>query len=129
MRRYSLKIVQQTENEIQNEDIQQAKILRISHPKLLDGKYYEIINTHGTKVDAKCKTCGRVRKGDLRSTGNFMDHYRTQHPSMRDEVEQYRKQKEQMIPTDSLKQTTLTSLTSTLSTQLVSCSSSEEFRK
>lgn len=35
--------------------------------------------------------CNKIRKGDLRSTGNFMEHFRKSHKEIVHEVEQYRK--------------------------------------
>lgn len=106
-----------------NDDAQQAKTSKPSYPKLLDGKYFEVIKCDGTKIDAKCKTCGKVRKGNLKSTGNFTDHYRTQHPSMLQEIDQYKKSKEQIVAENALKQSTLLTLKSTFTTQVVSFSS------
>lgn len=70
--------------------------------RLLDGKYFEIVNfIDRTKIEAKCATCNQVRKGDIRSTGNFMEHYRSKHGEKVKEVEIYRKSKQ--ITTTSLR--------------------------
>lgn len=61
-------------------------------PRLLDGKYYEIIKRDNTKIEALCKTCNKVRKGFLTSTGNFMEHLRKSHPELVVEAELYKKQ-------------------------------------
>lgn len=90
-------------------------------PKLLDGKYFTIVSHDQTKVEAKCKTCNQTRKGDTRSTGNFMEHIRTKHPELVKEVDDYRKNKS-TIDSKSLKQTSLRSM-SFLSPQIVSLTS------
>lgn len=35
--------------------------------------------------------CGKERKGELTSTGNFMDHFKKSHPLLVEKVEKYRK--------------------------------------
>lgn len=72
-----------------------AKRRRLSiskEPRLLDGKYFKIIKRDGSKVDAVCTECGKTRKGEITSTGNFMEHFRKSHPNLVDEVQLYRKQ-------------------------------------
>lgn len=90
-------------------------------PRILDGKYYEIINQNDTKIEAKCTHCGKHRKGDIRSTENFMEHYSSFHPMLVNEVQLYKKGN--IETTSILKQTTLFPM-ATLSTQAVGfCSS------
>lgn len=60
-------------------------------PKLLDGKYYKIIKRDNFKIEAKCTICGKLRKGDIKSTGNFMEHIRKSHSEMIQEVDSYKK--------------------------------------
>lgn len=114
-----MKIDQQTELL----DDQPAKKSKSSVPKILDGKYYAIICSTGTKVDAKCMTCLKVRKGDVRSTGNFMEHYRSAHPELKDAVEKYRKQKDEICATVPLKQPMLNFSTPTTFSKETVCSS------
>lgn len=75
-----------------------------SIPKLIDGKYFELVKRDDTIIEAKCTTCGKIRKGDIRSTGNFMMHYKSSHPTLVNDVELHKKQKNGHI----VKQTTLT---------------------
>lgn len=89
-----------------------AKKKKTSIPRLLDGKYFEITLQNDTKIEAKCMTCGKVRKVDIRSTGNFMEHYSNFHPTLVNEVEQHKKGKKETI----LKQTTLFPTPNVLST-------------
>lgn len=60
----------------------------------MDGKYFTITKKENTKIEALCNvpTCNKVRRGDVTSTGNFMDHIRKSHPELVAEVELYRKQ-------------------------------------
>lgn len=48
----------------------------------MDGNFYEVTLEEGEKIEAKCLECQRVIKGNNRSTGNFLSHYRTQHEAM-----------------------------------------------
>lgn len=61
-------------------------------PRILDGKYFEIVKLEGTKVEALCTLCKKPRRGDIDSTGNFMKHIKQSHPELIDDVEAYRKQ-------------------------------------
>lgn len=87
-----------------------AKRQKTSLPRLLDGKYFEVLNSDwpsSQRIEARCQTCAKIRKGDIRSTGNFMDHYRSCHPTLAVAVEKYRKQKDSSDSSPFLKQTTL----------------------
>lgn len=64
-----------------------------SLPKLLDGKYFEVIERNGNNVHTLCKICGIKRRGTVRSTGNFMDHIKKRHPTLIAEIEAYKKSK------------------------------------
>lgn len=90
-------------------------------PRLLDGKYFEILTTNWSmaqpKITARCTTCGRTRNGTIKSTGNFMDHYISMHANMVPVVENYRKRGGQSG--DDLKQPTITSAFSQLTNTVV----------
>lgn len=60
-----------------------------SIPRLLDGRYYTIVTDLDGKIEAKCITCDELRKGNIKSTGNFLNHYRTKHLSLVVEIEKY----------------------------------------
>lgn len=62
----------------------------ISIPKLLDGKYFQIVSRDGIQVKATCMQCGKMRSGQTKSTGNFMEHIRKDHPCLIDVIELYR---------------------------------------
>lgn len=74
-------------------------------------------------VQVACVTCGTTRKGSLKSTGNFMDHYKKSHPTLIPEVELYRKNKHDVQPLANLKQLKIVEM-STISAQEVSIKSS-----
>lgn len=61
-------------------------------PRILDGKYFEIIKLEEGKVEAICTDCKKVSRGDIDSTGNFMKHIKRHHPTLIAEVEAYKKQ-------------------------------------
>lgn len=60
-------------------------------PRLLDGKYFEIVKRDDIKVEAVCKSCGKIRKGNLTSTGNFMEHIKKSHPELVVKAELHKK--------------------------------------
>lgn len=86
---------------------------------MLDGKYFTVAKRDKLNVVAVCTICGRSRKGTVRSTGNFMDHYKTSHPAMVKEIDLYRKDKLSNGEKNPKKQTTLTKSISALSIQVV----------
>lgn len=63
-------------------------------PRLLDGTFYEILKHEGDQVEAMCTNCQSVRKGNIKSTGNFFSHYRSKHESIMSKVRAYIDQKE-----------------------------------
>lgn len=50
-------------------------------PKILDGTYYEIVKEDEDNVDVKCCECGEIKKGNIKTTGNFLTHYQKKHPA------------------------------------------------
>lgn len=59
------------------------------HPRILDGTFYEIVSIDGDNIVAKCIECNKPRRGNLKSTGNFISHYRNAHQHLADNVEKY----------------------------------------
>lgn len=78
-----------------------------SIPRILDGKYFKIENRDGVNVEAVCTQCLKRRKGNTKSTGNFMMHYKLEHKELVAEVNLYKKQKTDTTKQTSLRQTTL----------------------
>lgn len=68
-----------------------SKKRRLNIPRLLDGTFFSIVKTEGSKIVAKCSNCGKERKGEITSTGNFMDHIKKWHPGLVEKAEAYRK--------------------------------------
>lgn len=67
-----------------------SKKQRTNIPRILDGTFYTICETTtDEKVDAKCTECLRIIKGNFRSTGNFLNHYRTKHSVSMKNVEEH----------------------------------------
>lgn len=58
-------------------------------PRILDGTYYEIVSIDEDNVEAKCMGCDKIRKGNLKSTGNFIGHYRNAHSESIQALENY----------------------------------------
>lgn len=56
-----------------------AKKRKSSMPKLLDGKYFTITKSENSKIEVTCNICGEVRRGEITSTGNFMNHIKKSH--------------------------------------------------
>lgn len=98
------------------------KISKPNLPRLLDGKYYKVLNesfsSASPAIEAECQTCHKVRKGHFRSTGNFLEHYKSCHPELLKEVNEYKKQKCE----SGLKQMTLVSKILPLTPKIVSLS-------
>lgn len=77
--------------EIINQENRRPSKKKTTVPKLLDGKYFTIVNRQDFNITAKCAICGQERKGTVLSTGNFMDHIKKSHPELVDEVKHHRK--------------------------------------
>lgn len=77
--------------EIIDQENQRPSKKKSTVPKILDGKYFAIVNRQDLNVTAKCAVCGQERKGNVHSTGNFMDHIKKSHPELVDEVKHHRK--------------------------------------
>lgn len=60
-------------------------------PKILQGRFYEIIDRKNGKVTAKCKECNGIKKGTDSSTGNFIMHYKLKHPALTKTLNDYLK--------------------------------------
>lgn len=57
----------------------------------MDGTFFSLENEQNENVSAKCTECGEIKKGSLRSTGNFLSHYRKKHLARVTEIEEYSK--------------------------------------
>ncbi|XP_035716775.1 uncharacterized protein LOC110861079 [Folsomia candida] len=51
-------------------------------PFILRGSYFDIIESKGVSVTVKCKACGKVVRGQLTSTGNFLRHLKEEHEDL-----------------------------------------------
>lgn len=60
-------------------------------PKILDGKYFAVDSNNDGKLLAKCTECNEMKKGYISSTGNFINHYKSKHPSQVKSLEEYLK--------------------------------------
>lgn len=61
-------------------------------PKILDGNFFSVTKrTEDGKVETVCNQCGKIRKGSVTSTGNFISHYRTSHSEQMKDLEAYLK--------------------------------------
>lgn len=58
-------------------------------PRALDGIFFEIVNECGEKIEAKCKQCEEIKKGNIKSTGNFLNHYKTRHTKEFEHLEKH----------------------------------------
>lgn len=68
-----------------------AKRTRFTIPRILDGKFYVIMKNTNGKIEAECVRCGQMKRGDIKSTGNFLSHYRNSHSDQMLDLENYRK--------------------------------------
>lgn len=75
------------------------KIKRTELPRIFDGMYYHEISEHpNDKIWAKCTNCDKIVKGNKTSTGNFKNHYRTNHPTLTKELDSYLNKKQTWEP-------------------------------
>lgn len=91
-------------------------------PRILDGKHFSIVSQVGEKIVARCMECDETKKGQLTSTGNFINHYRTKHSPQMTALEQHLKGtgKENATQKVGPRQPTISELTSTVNPQRVS---------
>lgn len=68
-----------------NPDPKRKKIV----PRALDGTFFEIVKECGEKIEAKCKQCDEIKKGSIKSTGNFLNHYKARHPKEFENLEKH----------------------------------------
>lgn len=87
-----------------------AKRVAESIPRLLDGKYFAITKRDKFSIHATCTTCGKIRKGDIRSTGNFLDHYKNSHSHLVKEITAYRQKNTVNMAVIKKQQKTLTTI-------------------
>lgn len=71
--------------------------------RIFDGVYYTIIKSDNGKIEAKCNTCGEIKKGNESSTGNFKMHYKLMHETEHKELEKHLK--DGIVPSGSNKVT------------------------
>lgn len=64
-----------------------------SKPRIFDGTFYEILKEEGGNVEARCLECLETKKGNMSSTGNFLGHIRTKHPSLAEKLKNHLEQK------------------------------------
>lgn len=60
-------------------------------PKILDGTFYTIEQIDNGKIVARCAECGEQKKGNIFSTGNFINHYKSKHEPRVKELEDFLK--------------------------------------
>ncbi|XP_055314626.1 uncharacterized protein LOC129575176 [Sitodiplosis mosellana] len=90
-------------------------------PKILDGQFYEIISIdEEDRVIAKCTECLEIKKGNLKSTGNFKTHYKI-HGSRLKDLDEYLKNKTFVMPeTSNSKQSDIRDVLPAVSTDKIS---------
>lgn len=78
-------------------------------PRILDGKYFQLLSRSGENISVRCTECNEIKKGSIKSTGNFKTHYRIKHIGLFESLNIYLKQKSDKSP---MKQPTLEKFTS-----------------
>lgn len=87
-------------------------VKRKKFPKIFDGTFYTIEKVIVDKIEARCMECSEVRKGDISSTGNFKNHYKSKHPDGFKALEQYLKNLTTQTPIVKCHQPTLSNVIS-----------------
>lgn len=57
----------------------------------MDGTFFSIEQNNNGKIVAKCTECGQNKKGNIFSTGNFINHYKSTHENRVQAMEEYLK--------------------------------------
>lgn len=57
----------------------------------MDGKFFDIIAKSGEYVSASCCECNEIKKGSVKSTGNFKSHYRLKQSPLLEKLNAYLK--------------------------------------
>lgn len=81
-------------------------------PKIFDGTFYTVEKVTMEKIEARCIECSEVRKGDITSTGNFKNHYKSKHPGRLKVLEEYLKKSTSETPIIKVHQPTISQVIS-----------------
>lgn len=74
----------------------------------MDGTFFTIEQNENGKIMAKCMECQEVKKGNIFSTGNFINHYKSKHSSRVKSLEAYLKKIEPHDATEANMENTIT---------------------
>lgn len=58
-------------------------------PKVLDGTFFTVTKRENDEIWAMCSECNQVKKGNVRTTGNFRGHYRLMHAGRLKDLDEY----------------------------------------
>lgn len=97
---------QKEENEVNDSNERQAAKKARTIPRILDGTFYEIIKIENDQVEAQCQKCDVIRKGSIKSTGNFLSHFRAKHLHLMESLKTHIERKESINTTNGVKSTT-----------------------
>lgn len=61
--------------------------------RIFDGTFFSIEKSEGENVTARCMVCNSSRRGNTKSSGNFIRLYKTAHPAMLSKLSVHIKQK------------------------------------
>lgn len=81
-------------NSVNNEPDNQPPPKKIKKPpKIFDGNFYTIEQlAENGNIVAKCEDCGELKKGNISSTGNYKNHYKSKHSNRYIALENYLKE-------------------------------------
>lgn len=91
-------------------DSRPTKKQKTNIPRILDGKFYLIESQENDNISAKCLICNETKKGNIKSTGNFLSHYRTKHSQLANQLEEYLANRNTTSNQNDLIQSTLTTI-------------------
>lgn len=60
-----------------------------ANPRILSGKYFQIIFKEERCIKAQCQNCPKIISGSISSTGNFLSHIFKKHPALYNKVKTY----------------------------------------
>lgn len=75
--------------------------------RIIDGVYYSVEKIDGENVTARCMHCNSIRKGSTKSSGNFIAHYKSAHPTLLSKLSNHLKKNASEVSIKSLVQPSL----------------------
>ncbi|XP_055306606.1 uncharacterized protein LOC129570909 [Sitodiplosis mosellana] len=75
------KVLDSSQQRLENQESNAppAKIPKKNYPKILDGKFFNLMSDKDGSLTVECTLCNAIVQGTTSSTGNFHSHYKRKH--------------------------------------------------